>query len=120
MQRLLEENEPYTVAASEDTQQQVPYELIKSILENFSMILSKSDSREEKKLLLHMIIYEITINRLREIDSIKLKINDNLIEYISKQDGVPIKNTLSIFALRGIGVGSINHKKEWVIKEILS
>ena len=47
-----------------------------------------------------MIISEITINKLREIDSIKLKINDNLIDYISKQDGVSLKGTSSIFALR--------------------
>jgi len=43
------------------------------------MLLANSGSREEKKLLIHMIISEITINSLREIDSIKLKINDTLI-----------------------------------------
>lgn len=32
-----------------------------------------------------MIISEITINKSREIDSIKLKINDNLVHYISKE-----------------------------------
>ncbi len=108
IQRLLEEKEPYTVALSEDTEQQVPYELIKSVLENFSMLLANSGSREEKKLLIHMIISEITINRLREIDSIKLKINDNLIEYISKQEGVPKEGTPSSFILRNIGINTLN------------
>ena len=108
IQRLLEEKEPYTVAISEDTEQQVPYELIKSVLENFSMLLANSGSREEKKLLLHMIISEITINKLREIDSIKLKINDNLIEYISKQEGVSKKGTPSCFILRNIGIYTLN------------
>ena len=55
-----------------------------------------------------MIISEITINQQREIDSIKLKINDNLIEYIGNQDGVSMKGTPSLFALRNIGVGSID------------
>ena len=41
--------------------------------------------REQQKKLLHMIISEITINKSREIDSIKLKINDNLVHYISKE-----------------------------------
>jgi len=106
--RLLEEKEPYLVAVSDDTQQQIPYEVIKSILENFGMLLAKSENREEKKLLLQMIISEITINRLREIDSIKLKINDNLIDYITKQGGAPIKDASSIFALRKIGLSTID------------
>jgi len=55
-----------------------------------------------------MIISDITINKLREIDSIKLKINDNLIEYISKQDGVSIKDSPSIFALRSVGLRAID------------
>ncbi len=108
IQRLLEEKEPYTVALSEDTEQQVPYELIRSVLENFNILLANSGSREEKKLLIHMIISEITINRLREIDSIKLKINDNLIEYVSKQDGVSKKGTPSCFILRNIGINTLN------------
>ena len=59
--------------------------LIKSILENFSKVLTESATREQQKKLLHMIISEITINETREIDSIKLKINDSLVDYISKE-----------------------------------
>lgn len=55
-----------------------------------------------------MIISEITINQQREVDSIKLKINDNLIEYIGNQDGVSMKGAPSIFTLRSIGVGAID------------
>ena len=33
-----------------------------------------------------MIISEITINEAREIDSIKLKINGSLVNYISKEE----------------------------------
>lgn len=60
--------------------------LINSIsLENFSKVLTESATREQQKKLLHMIISEITINETREIDSIKLKINDSLVDYISKE-----------------------------------
>ena len=83
--------------------------LINSIsLENFSKVLTESATREQQKKLLHMIISEITINELREIDSIKLKINNNLIEYISKQDGVSIMDASSIFALRKVGLAAID------------
>ena len=48
-------------------------------------MLTESATREQQKKLLHMIISEITINETREIDSIKLKINDSLVDYISKE-----------------------------------
>jgi hypothetical protein len=37
-----------------------------------------------------MLISEITINEQREIDSIKLKINDSLVNYMNKEEGVSI------------------------------
>jgi site-specific DNA recombinase len=46
----------------EDTvKDEIPYDYLKSILTNFSKILSESMSREQKKLL-HMLVSEITIN----------------------------------------------------------
>jgi site-specific DNA recombinase len=55
-----------------------------------------------------MIISEITINELREIDSIKININDNLINYLSKEVGVSMKGTPSSLMLRGVGINTIN------------
>ncbi|MGG7215020.1 hypothetical protein ACQPUY_15640 [Clostridium nigeriense] len=55
-----------------------------------------------------MIISEITINEAREINSIKLKINDSLVDYISKEEGVSMKGTPSSFILRNIGVNTLN------------
>ena len=82
--------------------------LIKSILENFSKVLTESATREQQKKLLHMMISEITINEAREIDSIKLKINDKLVDYISKEEGVSIKDAPSSFMLRNIGMSVLN------------
>ena len=48
------------------------------------------------------------INESREIDSIKLRIDDNLIDYISNQDGVSISDTPSIFVLRKVGLDTID------------
>ena len=55
-----------------------------------------------------MIISEITINEVREIDSIKLKINDSLVEYISKEEGVSIEGTPSSFMLRNVGMSVLS------------
>ena len=79
-----------------------------SILENFSKVLTESTTREQHKKLLHMIISEITINEAREIDSIKLKINDSLVDYISKEEGLSIKGTPSSFMLRNVGINTLN------------
>lgn len=66
-----------------DNVQEVSYEFVKEILSQFATIINSNISREQQKKLLHMIISKITINRLREIDSIELNINDNLIMYLN-------------------------------------
>jgi site-specific DNA recombinase len=96
------------VTLSDDVSEEIPYEFIKSILENFSKVLTESATREQQKKLLHMIISEITINEAREIDSIKLKINDSLVDYISKEEGVSIEDIPSSFMLRNVGVSMLN------------
>ena len=96
------------VTLSDDVSEEIPYEFIKSILENFGKVLTESATREQQKKLLHMIISEITINKAREIDSIKLKINDSLVDYISKEEGVSIKDIPSSFMLRNVGMSVLN------------
>lgn len=76
------------------------YEMIKRILQNFSNILTGSLTREQQKKLLHMIISEITINELREINSIKIKIDDNLVDYLSKEEGVSVMGAPSLVECR--------------------
>lgn len=105
---LHEEKQPLLVTLSDDISEEIPYEFIKSILESFGKILNENVEVEQQKKLLHMIISEITINELREVDSIKLKINDNLIEYLSKEEGVSIKGTPSSFMLRNVGIKTLN------------
>ena len=102
------EKEPLIVTLSDDISEEIPYEFIKSILENFSKILAESATREQQKKLLHMIISEITINEAREIDSIKLKINYSLVDYINNEEGVSIKDAPSSFMLRNVGMSVLN------------
>lgn len=107
--RTLEaEKAPLVVTLSDDINEELPYEFIKSILENFSKVLTESSTREQQKKLLHMIISEITINELREIDSIKIKLDDNLINYLSKEEGVSVKGTPSSFMLRNVGIKTLS------------
>nr|WP_306796783.1 recombinase family protein [Clostridium sp. YIM B02551] len=108
IKKLEEEKAPLLVTLSDDFKEELPYELIKCVLENFSKVLVESASREQQKKLLHMIISEITINEFREIDSIKININDDLVNYLSKEEGVSVGGTPSSFMLRSIGINTLN------------
>jgi site-specific DNA recombinase len=66
----------------DDGVQEVSYEFVREILSSFSKMLSELPSREQQKRLLHMLISKITINKTRDIESIELNINDNLIMYL--------------------------------------
>ena len=55
-----------------------------------------------------MIISKITINELREVDSINLTINDKLVDYISKEEGVYISYAPSSIILKNIGISVLN------------
>ena len=101
---LEEEKKPLLNTISEDVSEEIPYEFIKDILKNFSKVLNSNVSREQQKKLLHMIISEITMNESREIESIKLNINDKLVEYLVKEGGVPIKGIPFSFMLRNVGL----------------
>ena len=101
---LEEEKKPLLNTISEEVSEEIPYEFIKDILKNFSKVLNSNVSREQQKKLLHMIISEITMNESREIESIKLNINDKLVEYLVKEGGVPIKGIPFSFMLRNVGL----------------
>ena len=83
-QEPLEQKQPMLETLEDTVTDEIPYKYSKSILANFSKILSESTSGKQQKQLLHMLISEITINKLREIESIKLKIHDNLVNYMNK------------------------------------
>ncbi|MDY3207273.1 MAG: recombinase family protein, partial [Clostridium baratii] len=105
---LEEEKQPLLINIMDETNEEVPYKLVKEILQNFSKVLTSCKTREKKKMLLHMLISEITIDKDREIESIKLKINGDIIEYLNKEEGEPKKDSPSSFMLRNIGMNVLN------------
>ncbi|WP_338631020.1 recombinase family protein [Clostridium baratii] len=94
---LEEERQPLLVNVTDEVNEEVPYKLVKEILQHFSKVLSNCETREKQKMLLHMIISEITVDKDRKIESINLKINDKLIEYLSNEEGESKKDSPSSF-----------------------
>ena len=104
--KLSEEKGQALEILSDDINEEVPYEFVKSILKEFGTLLDNSATREEKKKLLHMMVSEITMDTRRNIESINIKINDNLINYL-KKEGVSIEGTPSLL-LSQIGIKTLD------------
>ena len=82
-------------------------ELKEEFLNNWSMSVKIAKSlKEEKEQLL--VTFSDGVNEAREIDSIKLKINDSLVDYISKEEVVSINGIASSFMLRNVGINILN------------
>ena len=60
-----------------------------------------------RKRLLHLLIKEITIDRDRNIDSIKLKLSDELIRILQNNGGTPPDGAPSGFMFQEFGVTSL-------------
>ena len=74
--------------------EQVSYEVVKDILAKTAEIFLHSDNQQEIKMLLHLLINKITINKLKEIESIEVQLNEDLISYVyggdaSKKEASP-------------------------------
>ena len=68
-------------------------------MSSFEQLLNVAETQEQKKKLLHMLIDKITINQNKELDSIQIKINDDIINYIAHSEEVSNKDASS-FNLR--------------------
>ncbi len=65
----------------DDSTQETTYEFARDLLIEFNKMIVESTSGKQKELL-HMIISKITINRDRDIESIKFSLNKNLMESV--------------------------------------
>ena len=83
MKQVMERMNESRITLLEEKQKEIPKEAIKSILQSFSSVLSGDIDHAVRKRLLHLLIKEITIDRCRDIDSIKIKLSDELITQTS-------------------------------------
>lgn len=59
---------------------EVTVEQIKAVLQNFQKAFKQSLSREQRKHLLHLLIHQITLDEDRKIESIQIKLNNEVLE----------------------------------------
>ncbi len=89
--RLLEERmTPLRLITSQGSIQPISYKFVKDIMKNFYAILNNVATQEQRKKLLHLLISEITVDKERKIETIKIKVNEGMITYLTKGEGLSL------------------------------
>jgi len=77
MTRIREKTNENSLVILEEEHREIPKEAVKKIVQNFSTVLSGNIDHSMRKRLLHLLIKEITIDKERNIDSIKIRLSDD-------------------------------------------
>ncbi|MCI8859468.1 MAG: hypothetical protein HFI71_08125 [Lachnospiraceae bacterium] len=107
MKQIREHTSENHLILLEEGRKEIPKEAVRGILKNFSKALSADIDRTIRKRLLHLLIEEITIGRDRNIDSIKLKLSDELIRFLQNNGGTPPDGAPSVFMFQEFGITSL-------------
>lgn len=86
----------------------IPFEIINEVMQRFKEVFLGMSTSQQRKQLIHLLVSRITINKEREIDSIEIQINDDVITYLMK-DGLPKEQGNSSF-LYLLGMNCVNLK----------
>ena len=86
----------------------IPFEIVNNVMDKFKEEFLNMSTSEQRKQLIHLLVTQITINEKREVDSIEIQINDDVIKYLMK-DELPKLNGNSSF-LHLLGINRINLK----------
>ncbi|MGL6105026.1 recombinase family protein [Romboutsia sp.] len=86
----------------------IPFELVNEVMQRFKEVFLGMSTSQQRKQLIHLLVSKITINKEREIDSIEIQINDDVITYLMK-DGLPKEQGNPSF-LHLLGMNCVNLK----------
>ncbi|WP_226528165.1 recombinase family protein [Metabacillus niabensis] len=63
----------------------VNYELVKEVMSNFVFNYKKTITTEQKKRLIHLLVREIRISEGRQIDTIQIELNNEVVRHFTKK-----------------------------------
>lgn len=86
----------------------IPFEIVNEVMKKFKEVFFEMSTSQQRKQLIHLLVSKITINKEREIDSIEIQINDDVITYLMK-DRLP-KEQGNLSFLHLLGMNCINLK----------
>lgn len=96
-EQLKDELYNYKMDMQEGESEAISYDLVAEVMNSFKQLLDVAETQEQKKKLLHMMIDKITINQNKELDSIQIKINDDVINYIAHSEEVSNQDASSFY-----------------------
>lgn len=80
----------------------VSFEIIKDVMDKFKEVFFNMSTSQQRKQLIHLLVSKITINEKREVDSIEIQINDDVITYLMKDELPKLKGNSSFLHLLGM------------------
>ena len=86
----------------------IPFEIVNEVMKKFKEVFFEMSTSQQRKQLIHLLVSKITINKKREIDSIEIQINDDVITYLMK-DRLP-KEQGNLSFLHLLGMHCVNFK----------
>lgn len=86
----------------------IPFEVVKEVFDKFGQIFRELGTKEQRKQIIHLLISKVTMNKSREIDSINIEINNDVITYLMK-DGLP-KQQANLSFLYMLGINGLSLK----------
>ena len=86
----------------------IPFEVVNEVMQRFKEVFLEVSTSQQRKQLIHLLVSKRTINKEREIDSIEIQINDDVITYLMK-DGLPKEQGNPSF-LHLLGMNCVNLK----------
>ena len=86
----------------------IPFEIVNEVMKRFKEVFFEMSTSQQRKQLIYLLVSKITINKEREIDSIEIQINDDVITYLMK-DRLP-KEQGNLSFLHLLGMNCINLK----------
>lgn len=94
---------------------EIPVDKVKKILENFGNVL-KLSTREQKKLLLNLIVDKIIVDQNRKINNIELRFDTSIQKSLLKEDSSDEES--SIFMPFSLTIWIIQWIFQWTVQEI--
>ena len=86
----------------------IPFDIVNEVMKKFKEVFFEMSTSQQRKQLIHLLVSKITINKKREIDSIEIQINDDVITYLMK-DRLP-KEQGNLSFLHLLGMHCVNFK----------
>lgn len=70
------------------------FELVSQVMKRFGQVFKEGSTRQQRKQLLNLLVSKVTIDKPRDIESVELQINEDVIRYLVKERSLKVDEAL--------------------------